>query len=177
MPFKIADLMIVYSEQYCFINPPESIKDSINGFQNKSNLKISGLGKDCEGVKVCFGSGNCDINVRCLGESCSQGEVIKNGKSVYFIDELIYGAIFSDPAIYECNAKRIMKFRLANLAEMYSEKAKFVSTKGCNTGLVNEMDILASASERLSKTSQLSEIYRLSEDINEKNMYLQCRLY
>ena len=177
MPFKIADLMIVYSKEYCFVNPPEKIKDSINSFQNRSNIKIIGTNGKCEGIKVCFGSENCDINVRCLGDLCSEGEVIKGKEHVYFVDELIYGAIFSDPKNYECNVKRIINFRLAKLAEIYQDKAQFVSTKGCNTDMVNEMSLLSNSASRFSKGSQLSEISRLAEEINEKNMGLQCRLY
>ncbi|MEJ2267685.1 MAG: hypothetical protein P8X70_01265 [Nanoarchaeota archaeon] len=123
-PFKVSDLMYITSsdKRYCFIDVLEDIKEEIEEL-NQENLIL----EDCleNDVKICFGSGDCDIKV-----NYAMGYVEKEGKKVYFeTNALMYAAIFSEPEVYECQLKRLMK-RVKELAIIYREKADIVSIKG-----------------------------------------------
>ncbi|MEK6891357.1 MAG: hypothetical protein AABX03_04440 [Nanoarchaeota archaeon] len=186
IPFKTADIMMMYSENYCFVNPPENMKSEIEGLTNENNSNIVVMGNliDCgkDSIKVCFisnkecdviVSGNCnDINCENVYDS---GTITKDGESVTYINSLIYAGIFSSKDNYECNIKRIMK-RTNKLTNLYIEKSKFVSGKGCGTNLQQELSLLSEASSKLDNSRDLSVIKILSDDINEKNMGV-CRLF
>src|SRR5690606_23444487 len=93
----------------------------------------------------------------------------KNGTSLYFTgDSLMYGAIFSDKEIYECQVKRLMK-RTKALSEIYSEKRILVSLEGCNSDTDSELSILASMASNLQSSQDLIQIERISEDLSRKN--------
>src|SRR3989338_6663423 len=99
MPYKVADVITILSENenYCFVNAPEEIKQSLGGAEGISfNSSI----KDCrQGErKVCFSSSGCDIDVY-----LDAGKVRKQGKDMYYYGNLLYGAIFGSPENYECN--------------------------------------------------------------------------
>ena len=190
MPFKTADIIMVYFGSYCFVNPVDSIKSDLRalGISNSSGLEIKGSVKQCsEGTKIiCFGqSSGCDANVVCSG-NCEQGYVKKDKKDLYFIgglnswgdsvNSMVYGAIFGSPENYECNQKRVMK-RLQALSSLYAQKARFVSGRGCNTGLASDLDILGDLAGNFKDARDLSGIYEKAKEINQKNEALQCQLF
>lgn len=182
MPFKIADLMIFYSDSYCFVNPPEFIEQDINalGQKNNTNIEIKQTTRQCsESIRVCFSGTGCDINVNCEDASCLRGYITKKDsrKESYFVGNLIYGAIFSNQEIYSCNLNRIIKQRLSNLAEIYSEKAQFISIRGCNTNMAEDMNTLYSLSYSFTKQEQVAYIAEYAEKIKQKNSELQCQLF
>ncbi|MFA6023272.1 MAG: hypothetical protein WC781_04245 [Candidatus Pacearchaeota archaeon] len=179
MPFKIADIMMMYSEDYCFVNAPEKIAEELNNFISVSNgtgLYVKDSIAKCEGKKtVCF-SGSCDINVNCNNGECSTGYVKKDGKQLYFYDSLIYGAIFSSPENYECNVERLMK-KTEYLAQIYAKKAQFVSIRDCNSGLATDMSELANQAHSFSSGENIFNIAIKAQDINIKNEVVECQLY
>ncbi|MEM4625515.1 MAG: hypothetical protein QXJ28_02005, partial [Candidatus Pacearchaeota archaeon] len=180
MPFKVADIMIIYSDTYCFLNPPERIREKISelGRENITNIKILERAdqlRDCVGKKVCF-SGDCEIDINCNDEECNLGYVIKGGRRMYFINELLYGAIFSSYENYKCNLKRIIK-RTNKLAEIYYEKAQLITSRGCNSGVEGEMNNFVRITENFRRDEEISDIYQLSKDIEEKNKEALCKLF
>ncbi|MEA3329421.1 MAG: hypothetical protein U9Q06_01635, partial [Nanoarchaeota archaeon] len=68
MPYKTADMMIMYSQEYCFVNPPEIIEEFIEDLNSeRTKLKKVHRISDCESedVKVCFSNSNgCDVIVK-----------------------------------------------------------------------------------------------------------------
>ena len=65
---------------------------------------------ECDGKSVCFGSGNCDINIQgyCDDFNCeSEYDYGKINNRIY-AGNLLYAGIFSSEENYECNVKRIM---------------------------------------------------------------------
>lgn len=139
LPFKVADLIYLWAGKYCFVNAPDSIQSEIEGLENVMKIInfTSDLSRCSSGAKkVCFifggtGEGNgCDIVVY-------DSYVKKNGKTMYFgsITEdasLMYGAIFSDSDVYECQLKRIAK-RASEMGLLMEDKATILSQKaGCS---------------------------------------------
>ncbi len=169
-PFKVSDLIYMFSslKKYCFINPPEGIKNEISDLKQK-NLLL----EDCPdgGIKVCFGgSSDCDITVY-------NDYVEKDGETIHFEgDALMYAAIFADPEIYECQLQRLMK-RTGHLALLYENKAGFISqTAGCHTNLNQDLFGLSNFANSLDNSAYLNSIN--VNDIKDKNeANWECRLW
>lgn len=168
-PFKIADLIIIvpFSNEYCFVDPPRKIEREIKNLEN--NFKISNCSP--ESIQICFNK-KCKITVNYNND---EGYVEKNGKKMYFTDDLIYGAIFSSPEIYECQVKRLMK-RTKLLSEIYIEKFNFMTNK-CNTDLVSELSALNNGISAFRNSIDLSSIKILSEKLKNKNKIISCQLF
>lgn len=185
--FKVADLMFMYSDRYCFVNAPDSIIEESSGLftESNSNIEFKNSLNDCGNTtkNVCFGlnSKGCDILVEgaCNSFNCqdiySNGFVEKNGKSVYYTDNLLYAAIFSDVDNYECNLKRIMK-RTSDLSEIYAEKARFISVRGCETDLIPELNLMNELSSNFKDDKDLAQIQILGQEIDNKNIAV-CKLF
>jgi len=170
-PFKVADLIYMFSsiDNYCFINPPEDVEDEISDLQQENFLLKEDEGCD-ESIKICFGSGDCEINV-----NYNLGYVEKGDNIMYFSDDgLMYAAIFSDPDVYECQLRRLMK-RTTNLAMIYNNKVNFVSRIGCYSEL-NLVGLINSV-ENLESSSGLGSVIYIVEDIKNKNDLSNCRLW
>jgi hypothetical protein len=139
-PYKVNDLIFLTPESYCFISAPEEIVEEIEGLAIP-NIEI---GNCSEGsLEVCFGSGNCEINVygSCLNGCDSlydEGTVEKPGVQMKYVGSLMYGAIFSDKGIYDCNVKRLM-YRTAKIAEGFVEKTDLMDSRGCGTNLKGDL--------------------------------------
>lgn len=169
-PFKVADLIFLTSKEYCFLNVPEEIKNDI---PSQDNIKTTVSECSQDATTVCFSeSGKCDIQVY-----YSRGEVKKDGETLYFTGNLIYGAIFSDPEIYECQTKRLMK-RTSQLASLYWDKSRFLVQKECSSeidsdllGLINSLKDFEN-SEELSFSESYSNIL---ENRNEQRG--RCQLW
>ena len=170
-PFKVANLMYITSAStnYCFIDAPEDIEDEISDLK-QPNLKLE---EECseEDIKVCFGFNTCDIEV-----NYDSKKVKKNNQVMYFeTDALMYAAIFSEKALYECQLKRLMQ-RIEQLSLIYMNKANSLTTKGCDPVLNPYLSSLISSTSRLSDSNELYMMNNLIDEINEKNRG-NCRLW
>jgi hypothetical protein len=182
MPFKIDDVIAVFSEDYCFYQAPDEIKEELLGMEIK-NLHFSEELKNCSGIKVCFSQkSGCDIAVygMCQGYNCNSqydfGKVVKDGRELYYTDSLLFGAIVSSPDIYECNVKRLMN-RFEELSRVYVDKIKIVELKGCSSTLGNDLTSLATLSNALNDSQDLFLISEMAKTFDAKNMASICRLY
>ncbi len=171
MPFKVADILCLTTETYCFIKPPVSIREELEEM-NLTNIEIADNTQDCTGKEVCF-SGNCDILV-----NTAEHYVKKQGKTLtYMGDALLYAAVFSSPEIYTCNIKRILK-RLSLLSELYYEKTQYLKAK-CGIGEIeNKLIELKLLADSLSKQANpnliiLQDLIQEISDLNE----LYCPAY
>lgn len=169
-PFKVSDLIYITSSEkdYCFKNAPEEIEHEIF-LLNQKNLLIENC--STQSVKVCFGAGNCEIKV-----NYNLNKVEKDGDIMYFEeDALMYGAIFSDKEVYECQVKRLMQ-RVEQLALLYKDKAAFISEKGCDSNL--DLFTLSTLANNLEDSRNLALINSKVEEIKDKNDDSgDCRLW
>lgn len=170
-PFKVGDLIYITSStaDYCFEDASEEIKEEITTLKEQ-NLFVKECPKDS--IKICFEKNKCDINVDYNGKT-----VEKKGEKVYFEgDALMYGAIFSDAAVYECQLKRLMQ-RTEQLSALYMNKESLISQK-CNSNLGTDLLGLQTLAENLESSEGLYLISNLAEDIKEKNEdNWECRLW
>ena len=144
---------------------PREIENEISNI-NQPNLFV----EDCpeNSIEICFDGFDCDINV-----NMNQKSVEKEGELVYFeTDALMYGAIFSDEEIYECQVQRLMK-RLKELSFLYNEKSTIISFQGCPI----ETDVLSLASaSNIQSSEHLVFVKNTADDIDIRNKGA-CKLW
>jgi len=165
--FKVADIVILYLDEYCFVNAPDEIKNELNQLKGdkERNIILTRQERNCgDAISVCFDNSRCDINV-----DLNNNLVRKDGEVVEYIDNLVYAAIFSDPEIYNCNKDRLIK-RISNLADIYADKAGLVQKQGCETGLRSDFEILASL-------DNLQSIKQQTDKIDMKNNAAVCQVF
>ncbi|MBT4417885.1 hypothetical protein HOC86_01660 [archaeon] len=198
MGFKVSDINIMGSEDYCFYQAPNRIKRDIQNlgvdkFRFTESLSDSDL-KNCSGRLVCFESENnkCDMivkgecnDLRVCEDSYDYGRVLKNGGQsiLYYADSLVYGAIFSGEDIYECNVIRIMN-RLSELSDIYRGKADLLQGKGCRLNIGDKIRIMqgfvdGEISSNNFDSSDLINVHDLAReaDLMNKGARGECEVY
>lgn len=172
-PYKVSDLIYITSSEkiYCFDegSTPSEIKNEISNL-NQGNL----FTEDCprDSIEVCF-NGNCDIEV-----NRGSRYVDKSGERMYFYsDALMYAAIFSEPEVYECQLKRVVK-RTINLADIYIDKNQIVSAQGCASNLDSDLLGIKSSLTRFTTSTNLNQILINDiENLQSKNDRAECKLW
>jgi hypothetical protein len=169
-PFKVSDLIFLTSSQdsYCFVDAPDEIVEELSNL-NQGNL----FTENCtpNSIRVCFEpGGNCNIEVN---ENLKT--VNKEGKIVYYeTPALMYGAIFSDADIYECQVERLMN-RLKELAWIYNDKESIISGKGCPADV--NLLILADSASSLRDSSDLINVKFAADTAEDENKRADCKLW
>ena len=177
-PFKVTDLIYIIpvNDIYCFHNAPEDVEDDIDRL-NLENLMIENCSDKKDVINVCFGSVtgvDCRVDV-----SYGSGYLTKSGATgnMYFTnDALMFGAIFSEKDVYECQVQRLMN-RVAILSELYVDKANFISFRVCDTVLNTDLQLLASSAKAISSSSGLFTLQTMVEDLERRNSNALCRLW
>ena len=177
MPFKIADLTFIWSsnEEYCFINPTREIERDIldlelQGMEIVEDISLCSVNSK----KVCFTRSGCDIDVDVNSQSVKKK---KRTESVFYEDELIFGAILSDLENYECQVKRLMA-RDSELSSITISKSLFLSSKGCGSERLQPLlGSLSNKTLEIKSSLELREISNLAENIRRENDNLGCRLF
>jgi len=178
-PYEVSDLIFLTTEDYCFFNAPEDIVDEVVGL-NIPNIET----EDCEeagSINVCFGSGaDCDMTVygSCVSGCDSvydEGTVVKGSDDMKYIGSLMYGAIFSEKLIYDCNVRRLL-YRAGKIAEEFSDKADLMDARGCGTNLKTDLivwgDLVMSAS-----VDDVIFLKTMADDIERKNTRELCGIW
>jgi len=171
-PFKVADLMYITpaSVNYCFIKKdiPDNIENEISNL-NQLNLKLEGTCSE-EDTKVCFDDDDCEIYI-----DYEVGYVEKQGERMYFeTDTLMYAAIFSDNAVYECQLKRLMQ-RIEQLSNIYMDKENFIALK-CDSNLGMELLSLSSSASNLENSQTINTVYSDAQTLEYQNKG-SCKLW
>lgn len=166
MPFKIADLIFIWSEndRYCFIDPPRYIEEELDALflsSNRTNtIALASSASSCpkESTTICFASSNCNVEINEQSNS-----VKKKGQTVYYYGPLMYGAIFADPAIYQCQVERLMK-RASELSLLYLKKSEYISTlnSGCSSNM--QGSLLSYSNQTLRTTALDVDKLKFSSD-------------
>ncbi|MBU1103186.1 MAG: hypothetical protein KJ600_01335 [Nanoarchaeota archaeon] len=191
LPFKIADLTIVWSDQekYCFdlAGAVPEIREELKEL-NMTNIFIKGVSVCPEGsINVCF-QGSCPIRVH---STPGKGVVEKPSGKNYYIEAigddkfaLLYAAIFSDPAVYNCQVKRLMA-HASELATIYTGKSETISSEsptGCSRPLQDKLrDYKLSAKEIIKdsenpKSIQDENIHSKAQEVENANPP-RCRIF
>lgn len=179
MPFKIASLIYLWpkNQQFCFVAPPNQIQEEITSLQLEEVFIDNCPSK---AKKICFIGSGCDIDITLIGTS---GEIRgslkkKYSNKVYFeTTALLYGAIFADPEIYECQVQRLMK-RASELSLIYYAKSALLSPKGCSSNL--ESSLASYANQTFSMNNSINLISYISQDadsLRRRNNDLDCKLF
>lgn len=177
-PYEVSDLIFLTSGGYCFLGAPDVVRDEVLGlgienivFDNCSSLD----------ERVCFGGGvDCDSIVygSCLGNCDSVydvGVVSKGGGELRYVGSLMWGAIFSDVAVYECNVERLL-FRVKSIAEIFSAKADLMNARDCGTNLKGDLIVWAGMLEG-GGSEDLILLDGFAEDLGRKNDREVCGLW
>lgn len=170
-PFNVADLIFLTeaTESYCFVGAPSNIEQELEDL-SQDNLLTSDCG--ATSIRICFRGqeNNCDVRV-----NVNEKSVTKGTKKVYYeTDTLMYGAIFSEPEIYECQVKRLMQ-RLESLAVLYNNKEGLLVNRGCTQDV--SLLGLAGAASGLKDSSNLINVKTAVEDADSTNKRAYCELW
>jgi hypothetical protein len=183
-PFRVADIIILWNldKRYCFVSPPGDIENELKNL-NPENIAIVDTVSSCVGGDevVCFGLSDRECDVRVSLES---KRVEKVGGSVYYSEEfsddfgqnLLYGAIFSDPDIYECQIERLMK-RVSELAKLHLAKTEYLSPLGCSSNLEIDLISLSNIASGIDNSVRLRESDIVARELGRKNDILICKLF
>jgi hypothetical protein len=88
----------------------------------------------------------------------------------------MYGAIFSEKDLYECQVSRLME-RVSTLSKIYRDKAALISRVNCNSNLNADLLVLENAAKGYSSSKDLSEIKFIAEEIESLNSRSTCKLW
>ena len=144
LPFKVADLMIIYSDKqkFCFNNIAQAPPDFRRRMEqiNMTNVKLTGPCDPAEHTIICF-SGSCDIGINTNLKSINN-----RGTIIYYVESsrehdpytLLYAAIFSDPDTYTCQVKRLMS-HASKLTDIYYSKSNHIN---CGEAVRQELQYL-----------------------------------
>ncbi len=152
---------------YCFVNPPSAIQDELSSL-NENNILLENDTTSCptSSLKVCFSGENCDVNVDYVKGIVSKSS--NNSTVLFYSDALMYGAIFSDKTVYECQLNRLME-REAQLSSLYIDKANTLAKIGCSSNLVSDLTQLSSSSNSFSNSADLNGIITLVNKLQQEN--------
>jgi hypothetical protein len=190
MPFKVADIIVINSEDYCFVGAPnEIIKDvEFSGIKNiQFSDDLQNL-QNCTGTVVCFGVQSSECKVKVFG-GCEEGfgvfcetefdygRVSKGLDDIYYVDSLLYAAIFSSPEIYDCNLKRLMN-KFYELSLIYIDKIKIIERKGCGFDIEPTLRGLMDSSKALDESRDILALVNFAKRVDKLNQAAgACRLY
>ena len=178
-PYKVADLIFLTPDNYCFFNAPDEIANEIIGL-NTPNIEI----ENCtlvNAINVCFGNGDdCDVVVYgACGNGCDsiydEGTVVKGSDDMKYVGNLMYAAIFSDRLIYNCNVERLM-YRNGKIAEEFSEKADLLDARNCNTNMKPDLVVWSGLTINAS-ADDLMLLRTMADNIENKNNRELCGIW
>ena len=84
-----------------------------------------------------------------------------------YVGSLMYGAIFSDKGVYECNVERLL-YRAGKIAEEFAHKGDLMDSRGCDTNIKSDL-IVWSGMLFNSTADNLMSMRMMSENIDRKN--------
>jgi hypothetical protein len=173
LPFKVADLMIIYPdrEQYCVLAsgaPPDFI-DRLRRI-DMTNVFISPACPASPHKTICFGAGSCNVNIYPTfvhkGDQDIQYLTLTDPRHDPYT--MLYAAIFSDPDTYNCQVKRLMA-HASKLTDIYSKKAGFCNGPAAQNALQSFNNKLLSVPA--SGTIQFDELRNFINDPNPNSEF------
>lgn len=175
MPYAWGDILVLYTKSYCFVNPPEAVNDELIAL-GIGGFKAAPTRATCppDSVTVCFNGNGCDLSVQVDPTYSDQGIVTQGQSHLPYYGPLLYAALVSDPSVYACQLTRLRK-RGAVLADLYTSKTQFLTTRGCGSGLPSALQQYKS--ELLNERITFNQIVSDAEALGKKNEPLTCPLF
>jgi hypothetical protein len=180
LPYKVSDMLFMSSKDYCFRDSPDEILEELERL-NVPNIFLEECSTD-DSVQVCFVDGvDCDVKVfgTCNEPECDHlfetGKVLKGGGSLDYSGNLLYGAIFSDNDLYECEVERLL-YRTNKITEILTQKIDLMGSRGCNSNLKSKLLIFSSILENAS-IEDLSPLYLFGKNLEEINSKEYCKTW
>jgi len=180
MGFKVDDLIIMSSSNYCFVTSgtpyPSRIIEDLRNLQME-NIQFAGSVDECGAgnITVCFNSYGCNINIdspsRLGYDDYEIGSVEKNREYFNYVGNLLYGAIFSSKEIYSCNLDRLGK-KTATLAELYLGKISVVPSS-CSSAIGSDLSTLMDAFN----AGNIINKYGTAKSMDNTNALANCKIY
>ena len=174
-PFKVGDLLFISSDKYCLKNVPKDLESDIKGL-GLSNWYLGNCTDDMK--TICFGNSGCDINI--FG-TCSvdcdtkydEGYLEKEGERFYFVGSLMYGAIFAEKDLYDCNVNRLI-YRATQISEILADDTSLMDSRGCSTAMQPELVYWASV---LNKTNPdlIVDKNDIAKSLQNKESSARCK--
>ncbi len=180
-PYEVSDFIILIpsNTKYCFEDAPDKIIDSLSAF-NLDNMLFSNCKDDKDFIQICAGSSRCDVEVigLCNDFSCSSkydfGYIRKNRDYFYYVDDLIYPAIFSDIENYNCNLERLI-YKTSLVAELYSLKSYEMYKRGCVSNI--DIDSWMDKTKKMKEITDIIGYYEDSLNLKSQNKIAGCNLW
>jgi hypothetical protein len=177
IPFKVGDLTVMYSGNYCFVNPLSDIQEEIEDLGSAGDIGIEVVSNPNECLQgktlVCFNQIGCDINVNTASKLVTH----VGREDIFYEGDLIYGAILSDPEIYECQLKRLMK-RASELSIIYAKKSNLLIGEGCFNSLQGDLISFASITQIQNSQEFKDNVVQAAKDLGEKNeLITKCKVF
>jgi len=183
--FKVADLIFLTSEKYCFVFPPEEIANQISGLGVPNiGLRLESGNNTCDedAKSVCFDTSGCDITVipKCKETRCNSEYdlgIVSNGDGTQteYSGGLMIGAIISDKETYDCNVKRLT-YRASKIVNVLSQKIDLMGMRGCDSLLKSDLTSFSAMLQNAS-SKNLETIYYTSNDLVKKEQREGCGLW
>jgi hypothetical protein len=184
LPYKVADLIFMTSENYCFSGSGTNYQEIVDEVTNLNipNIETTSPCVNTDAIKVCFSStSNCDIIVSgdCSGcdSDFDKGTVkwTDSGETVAYVGNLMYAAIFSEGSNYNCNIERLL-YRAEKISEELINKSNLMSARDCSTGMNSD---LSSWKTRLSSATpeNIQLLLDQSNNLEIKNDGAYCNLW
>ncbi len=178
-PYKVADLIFLIPDNYCFFNTPKDVADEIVGL-NMPNIEVENC-TFADAINVCFGNGNdCDVIVygSCMSGCDSlydAGTVVKGSSDMKYVENLMFAAIFSDKLIYNCNVERLL-YRNGKIAEEFAEKADLMDARNCDTNMKPDLIVWSGLMINAS-ANDLMSLRTMADNIEKKNNREVCGIW
>ncbi len=178
-PYKVSDLIFLMDGTYCFLGDvPDSVVDEVTGlgienilFENCSSLDervCFGGGSDCDMIVYGLCSGGCD-------SPYDHGKVSKEGVEIHYVGNLMWGAIFSDKDVYECNVGRLM-YRTKKIAEIFSGKVDLMDARNCESNMKVDL-VFWTGTVGDASSENLVYLKGVADDMDRKNNLESCGVW
>ena len=174
MPYKVGQIVVFWSDQKCLVNPPEDVKNLFGNTTN--NIFVTDLIGRCPSKSqiICFSDSDtsCDVTVDFFNK-----RVRKANQNLFFEGNLMYGAIFADSDIYECNLRRLNDKRVY-LAQLFAHKSQLIETTsltGCSRNL--QPLLLNYASINYNTSRNLALVSEKALELERANDPVTCKLW
>lgn len=173
LPFHVGNAVVLYAEGYCFVNPPETIEDTLVQL-GAEGMTIAPSRSACpeQSISVCFSTNGCDIRVD--AEDLRRGVVHKGTETLPFVEGLFYAALVAEPDLYTCQLTRIRK-RTSEVAHLYAEKSAFLDARGCSSHLATDLELYRA--HLLDADYSLDSLIAEAEVLQRTNDRLACTLF
>ena len=178
-PFEVSSVIYLTSaeDNYCFIGLDENEEKEDDIITEISNLNQTNLfveGCPSSSINVCFDTfdSDCDIEVNLAQKYV---EKVESGGVYFETNALMYGAIFAEKGIYECQVKRLMQ-RLSILANTYDEKESLLQEKE-SCPRAREVLKLSVVANSLMNSEDLINVEKIAESVDKINDRAVCKLW